>query len=198
QDSTDVQRYTLLLLVTGAQLAIMFPGYVAESYFEGFQKYYLKNNITIINSIIGSSIVFLFITPENGLVLLAGVNAVGLAVKYVLLMYLLNCPNHGAIVPRLREFSLKKLKEILIFGSKSFVQGISTRIENATDALVIGYFLGPAMVPFYSIPGNLVNYIRTIGWTLTHAFMPLFSQLDALDEREKIRTIYFNASRYVI
>src|SRR5690606_20271139 len=30
QDSTDVQRYTLLLLVTGAQLAIMFPGYVAE------------------------------------------------------------------------------------------------------------------------------------------------------------------------
>ena len=41
------QKYTLFLILIGAYLLISFPGYVAESYLEGFQKYYLKNNITI-------------------------------------------------------------------------------------------------------------------------------------------------------
>ncbi len=47
------QRYTLLLLLIGIQLLISFPAYTAESFMEAYQEYYLKNNITIINSIIG-------------------------------------------------------------------------------------------------------------------------------------------------
>lgn len=198
ETASDSQRYTLLLLILGVQLLITFPAFVAESFFEGFQKYYLKNNITIFNSIVGSLIIYLFITPENGLVLLAGVNAVGLSIKYLILMWLLSRSEYGYIRPDFRYFSTGKLKEILSFGIKSFVQGVSTRMENATDSLVIGFFLGPAVVPLYSIPANLVNYIRTFSWTLTHAFMPLFSQLDALNEKEKIRQVYFTASRYVI
>jgi O-antigen/teichoic acid export membrane protein len=77
------QKYTLFLILIGAYLLISFPGYVAESYLEGFQKYYLKNNITIFNSIVGSSLLYLYISPENGLVLLAGINAIGLSVKYL-------------------------------------------------------------------------------------------------------------------
>src|SRR5690606_13289167 len=42
------KQYTLFLIIVGAYLLISFPGYVAESYLEGFQKYYLKNNITIV------------------------------------------------------------------------------------------------------------------------------------------------------
>lgn len=198
ENSTDTQRYTLLLIILGVQLLITFPAFVAESFFEGFQKYYLKNNITIFNSIVGSLILYFFITPTNGLILLAGVNAIGFSIKYIILMWLLSRPAYGGIKLDFSYFSFEQLKEILSFGLKSFVQGVSTRIENATDSLVIGFFLGPALVPIYSIPANLVNYIRTFGWTLTHAFMPLFSQLDALNEREKIRQVYFTASRYVI
>jgi O-antigen/teichoic acid export membrane protein len=90
------------------------------------------------------------------------------------------------------------LKKILVFGSKSFVQGISGRVENGTDSLIIGYFLGPAMVPFYSIPANLVHYIRTLGWTLTHAFMPLFSGMSARSEDGNMRDVYLIASKYVL
>lgn len=198
ESSTDIQRYTLLLIILGVQLLITFPAYVAESFFEGFQKYYLKNNITIFNSIVGSLVLYFFITPANGLVLLAGVNAVGFSIKYIILMWLLSRPEYGGIKLDFSYFSYERLKEILSFGFKSFIQGLSTRVENATDSLVIGSFLGPALVPLYSIPANLVNYIRMFGWTLTHAFMPLFSQLDALNEREKIQQVYFTASRYVI
>ncbi|MDX5388104.1 MAG: oligosaccharide flippase family protein [Alteromonadaceae bacterium] len=192
------QKYTLFLIIIGAHLLISFPGYVAESYLEGFQKYYLKNNITIINSIVGSTLLYLFITPENGLVLLAGINAVGISIKYILFIWLLSRPAFGAIRARWRSYSWGRLKELIVFGFKSFVQGISTRIENATDVLVIGSIMGPAMVPFYSIPANLTQHIRGLGWTLTHAFMPLFSGLSVKAEDEMIRRVFLVSSRYVV
>lgn len=125
---------------------------MAESYLEGFQKYYLKNNITIFNSIVGSSLLYLYISPENGLVLLAGINAIGLSVKYLLFMWILSRPAHGAIRARPVNFSWIRLRELIVFGFKSFIQGISTRVENATDVLVIGVIMGPAMVPFTVFP----------------------------------------------
>ncbi len=190
------QKYTLFLIVIGAYIFISFPGYVAESYFEGFQKYYLKNNITIFNSIIGSSFLYFLITPENGLILLAGINAIGITVKYLLFMWILSRPAYGAIRARAGSISLAHLKTLIIFGSKSLVQGISSRIENGTDALIIGFVLGPAMVPFYSIPANLTQYIRNLGWTITHSFMPLFSGLSAAAEEDTIRKVFVVASRY--
>ncbi len=192
------QKYTLFLIIIGAYLLISFPGYVAESYLEGFQKYYLKNNITIVNSVIGSILLYSFITPENGLILLAAINAVGLTIKYLLFIWILSRPAYGAIRAEIGNFSMRRLRELIVFGFKSFVQGIATRVENATDVLVIGMILGPAAVPFYSIPANLTHHIRGLGWTLTHAFMPLFSGLSAKAEDETIRNVFLVSSRYVV
>jgi len=192
------QKYTLFLIIMGAFLLISFPGYVAESYLEGFQKYYLKNNITIFNSIVGSTLLYNYISPDNGLVLLAGINAIGISVKYLLFIWILSWPAHGAIRARPGNFSWVRLRELIVFGFKSFVQGIASRVENATDVLVIGFVLGPAIVPFYSIPANLTQHIRTLGWTLTHAFMPLFSGLSAMKEEDTIRRVFLVSSRYVI
>ena len=192
------QKYTLFLILIGAYLLISFPGYVAESYLEGFQKYYLKNNITIFNSIVGSTLLYLYISPENGLVLLAGINALGLSVKYLLFMWILSRPAYGAIRARPANFSGARLRELIVFGFTSFIQGIATRVENATDVLVIGLIMGPAVVPFYSIPANLTQHIRTLGWTLTHAFMPLFSGLSVTEENETIRRVFLMSSRYVV
>jgi O-antigen/teichoic acid export membrane protein len=191
-------KYTLFLIIIGAYLCFTFPGYVAESYLEGFQKYYLKNNITIFNTLVGSATLFYLITPENGLLLLAGINAAGLTIKYTLFMWILSRPAYGGIRPRLRNYSWVRLKELIVFGFKSFIQGIATRVENATDVLVIGAIMGPAMVPFYSIPANLTQHIRGVGWTLTHAFMPLFSGLSARSEEDTIRTVFLVSSRYVV
>ncbi|RBP71955.1 oligosaccharide flippase family protein [Marinobacter nauticus] len=192
------QKYTLFLVIIGAYLFISFPGYVAESYLEGFQKYYLKNNITIVNSIIGSTLLYTFITPENGLLLLAAINGIGISIKYILFIWILSRPAYGAIKVQAGNYSWLRLKELVVFGFKSFVQGIASRVENATDVLVIGFIMGPAMVPFYSIPANLAQQIRTMGWTLTHAFMPLFSGLSAKAEDDMIRRVFVMSSRYVV
>lgn len=194
----DLFKYTLLLFIIGAQLLIVFPGYVAESFLEGFQQYYLKNNITIFNSIVGATILFNLIKPENALVLLAGVNAVGLSIKYIIYMYLLTRENFGDLKPVFSLANWRSFKETASFGVKSLIQGIASRIEIGTDTIVIGAFLGPATVPLYAIPANLISYVRNIGWTLTHAFMPLFSDMHARDRTQEIQYLYLNASRYVV
>lgn len=198
QVGESVTRYSWLLAIVGAQLMFVFPGYVAESYLEGFQKYAIKNNITIFNTIVGNTLLYIYITPENGLILLAGVNAVGMSVKYLVYLWLMSRDKYGKLYFRRKYFSKPKLRELLIFGSKSLVQGISTRIENATDSLVIGWFLGPAMVPFYSIPANLVQYIRTMGMTVTHVFMPVFSDLVASKQEDKVIATYLKGSKFTI
>lgn len=198
QSGDETHRYAVFLLIIGVQLLFAFPGQIVESYLEGFQKYYLKNTVTLFNSIVGSVILYSFIEPANGLLILAGVNAVGFSLKYLTYLYILSRPQLDRMVARPRYFSTSTLRELVGFGLKSLVQGVSTRIENATDSLVIGFALGPTMVPFYSIPANLVQNLRMLGWTLSHAFMPLFSDLSARSEQQKIQETYLLASKYVV
>jgi len=196
-DGEKATVYTLFMLILAGQMLVMFPGHVAESFLEGFQKYRIKNNVTIVNSIAGSVIFYLYATPQNALLLLAGVNAAGLMLKYLIYFALVSRPAFGALVFHLKDFSREKLTELLRFSFKSFIQGIATNVENATDNIVIGSFLGPAAVPFYSIPLSLTRYIRTLGWTLSHAFMPFFSDLSARDRKEESREVYLVASKVV-
>jgi len=191
-------KYLLLMLILAGQMLIVFPGYVAESFLEGFQKYYVKNNITIINSLIGAVVFISFVTPDNALLLLAGINGIGLGIKYILFFILLARPNHGAVILKASRFNPTLLAEMLRFSLKSFIQGLSTRMESFTDTIVIGSFLGPASVPFYSIPQNLVRNIQMLGWTLSHAFMPLFSDLAARSRVDEIKSIYLVASKLVV
>jgi len=189
--------YKYFMLILAGQLLIMFPGHAAESFLEGFQKYYVKNNITMVNSIVGAIVFIIYATPENALLLLAALNALGLIIKYVLFTIMLARPAFGAIRFYRSSWSLEKLGELLKFSFKSFIQGIATNIESATDNLVIGGFLGPAVVPFYSIPQNLTRYIQALGWTLSHAFMPMFSDLNARFKQDEIRSLYLVASKVV-
>jgi O-antigen/teichoic acid export membrane protein len=197
QEGQQVVVYTLFMLILAGQMLVVFPGHVAESFLEGFQKYHIKNNVTIVNSIVGSIVFYVYATPENALLLLAGVSAVGLTLKYFIYFAMVARPAFGALVFHFQDFSLVKLKELLQFSLKSFVQGIATNVENATDTIVIGSFLGPAAVPFYSIPLSLTRYIRALGWTLSHAFMPFFSDLATRDRKQELRQVYLVASKVV-
>lgn len=197
ESSTDTQRYTILLLILAAQLSITFPSYVAESYMEAYQEYYLKNNITIINSLIGFIVIYWFITPANALLLLAGINALGICSKYLFLIWFMQYRRPFLSI-KSHYFSIIQLKELLRFSIKTVIQGLATRLENATDSLVIGSILGPASVPLYSIPANLVFYIRMISYNFTHVFMPYFSSLNAVDDTKQVQNVYIFGSKLTV
>lgn len=194
EKGANTEPYMWLMVVLAIQLLITFPAFTAESYMEAYQEYYLKNNITIINTIIGNCAILYFITPENALVLLAAVNTIGISTKYIFYVWYMHW-KRPFLSCRRRYFSLEQLKTLFKFSIKTVIQGVCYRLETATDSLVIGIMMSPAAVPLYSVPANLINYIRLISFNATHVFMPYFSGLTATGEKEKVVQVYLSVSK---
>lgn len=197
-ESESSTKYVLFLLFVGAQLFFAFPKLVAESYLEGLQRYYFKNMVNIVTTIAIAVTSYIYMTPENGLALLVGLGALSQVVKLLIFGGVLLKPALGTLYPSVRYFSRDKLREMLSFGLKSFIQGASYKVERLSDRLVIGSILGPAALPVYTIPATLVGYISTITMTLTHTFMPLFSDLNTRGQQAKINSIYMIVSKLVV
>ncbi len=191
-------KYIIFLVLVGANILFVFPLFVTESCLEGLQAYYLKNTVNIITSITIAVISYIYITPENGLILLTALAAIMTLLKFFIFIGILLRPALGRITPKLKKFSPRKLKQMLSFSIKSFVEGASFQIETSSDRLVIGSLLGPAAVPVYSVPASLINMIYGFTQSITHAFMPLFSDLNSRDEQEKIKHVYLISSKLFV
>ena len=198
EKAADSSTYKIFLLIIGAQAFFTFTGSVFECFHEGFQRYNLRNTVTIVSMLAGNVVLFFLLQRGYGLLTLALVNTVGMSTKYLLYGILLGFPRFGGFRFQGSDLSWESLKELFVFGSQSLTQAIAGRISMATDAIIIGSFLGPVAVVYFVIPSNLINHIRTLSWSMTRALMPLFSDLDARGERENSAKILMVGSRYVV
>jgi O-antigen/teichoic acid export membrane protein len=197
-ENDNINEYFWFLVIIAIQIAAKFPGLVAAGTLEGYQKYYIKNILTVIDSVFIITATLLFMNKENALVLLAGVSTFGLAWKYIVYFIVLRKDHSYPLIYSRAHVSIATLKELLSFGLKSFVQGVAHRIEARSDIFVIGSILGPAIVPLYSIPSNLVAYLDNFVQTGSNAFMPLFSDLSARKQNNKITKIYILTSKLLV
>lgn len=194
----DSYKYTLFFSIISIQVFFVFVGSVFDCYFEGLQLYSLRNYLTIGFSIVGAVILYPLLKQGNGLLVLATVNTCGFALKYIIYGIILSSQRYGGFRFRVRDFSKQTLGGLFSFGFKSFVWAFSLRIGTLTDPMIIGAFLGAAFVPFYMIPSNFVGQARGLIWSVTKIFLPAFSGLDALNEKEKSRSLYLGASRFML
>ena len=197
-DVDDSARYMLLFSMLAIHLVTQFPSLATDGAFEGFQKYRLKNTLLNIKNVLIAVFVYYYIDQYDGLLVLATVSTAGMVVKYFIGVVLLQMPRNGGLKFSLHDVSLPVFFRSLRFGGKSFIQGIASRVQVGSDRIIIGYFLGPAIVPLYSIPANLIGYIRNIGWAITDVFMPYFTSLEAKNEQHALRHVYLVASRFCV
>lgn len=198
EHNDNADRYVFFLLIIGVQLLFQFPGYIAECFHMGHQRHFLKNNITIFNTIVGNSILLYLLSHGYGLITLAIGNCIGITLKYIIYFGLLFSKRFGEYRFSRKDLSLSMLKILLLFGGKSFVMGIAGTISGGISKISIGFFLGPAAVPFYSIPARLVSYIGDFTMTVANVFMPMFSHLQAKGEDEQLKKLYMVATKYIV
>jgi O-antigen/teichoic acid export membrane protein len=195
---TDSHKYTIFFLVISIQAYFVFVGSVFDCFLEGLQLYWVKNYATILFSIIGVAFMYPLLKGGGGLLTLAIVNTCGLSLKYILYGIVLANHRTGGFRFRMRDVSRQTLRGMFNFGMKSFVWALSLRISTLTDPLIIGAFLGASVVPFYMIPANFIGQARSLIWSVTRIFLPLFSTLDARNDIRKTREVYLDASRYML
>jgi O-antigen/teichoic acid export membrane protein len=198
KDISEISRYSIFLTLIGVQMLVIFPGYVFQSFHEGFQRYQFTNIVTIILSVIGSIILYQLLDKGGGLLSLTVINVSGISLRYLIYWIILRFPKYGGYVFSFKNICWNSTKELLIFGVKSFVIGVSLQISMGTAAIVIGTFLGPAIVTFYIISANFVRTICNLVSSTTISFMPYFSHLNAKKENDTTSIVFLVSSRYLI
>lgn len=197
-DGDSTAKYKYFIILIGLNLLFSFPMSVTEHMLEGLHMYYLKNMVNIISTILIAIACYYIMSPMNALLLLTGLIVVTTAAKMFIFIGILLSSKIGGYMPSRKSFNLEKLKSMITFGSKSFVQGISQMINQASDKIVIGTVLGPSAIPAYTIPSTLLRYINMFAMTSTQVLMPVFSDLNAKNDACRLTKLYLKSSKYVL
>ena len=195
-DGGSIQKYSFFLSIVAIQTLASFVGLVFDCFLEGFQRYSLRNNATIIASICGALVIYPLLKNGGGLLVLAAGNTIGFTLKISFYGISLARFKNGGFRFRRSDVSWNTLKELMTFGLKSFVYATSVSVGHLTDKLILGAYINPIAVAFYVIPLNLLSQVRNLIWAAVRVFMPVFSELDARNEKDKARNLLFSASRY--
>lgn len=94
--------------------------------------------------------------------------------------------------PRLR-FSVRHLKQLLGFGVNVVGIQLLISVNRRTDNILIGYFLGPLALGYYSVAYQvLVLMSELLAGTLSRVVMPAFSRLQK--DRERLRSAFYRVT----
>jgi O-antigen/teichoic acid export membrane protein len=184
----------IVLVTIGLNMATTLVNGVFGGVLVGLQRFDLTNTIEIINSLLRSLTIVLFLHFGYGIVTLAliqlGFTLARFAASVVLTHYL---------YPELRmRFNLADragIKLIFNFSVFSFLLHVSGSLIYATDNVVIGVFLPVSAVTFYAIGGNLAEYARTLVSGISQTMTPLASSTEAKHDNDKLQRVILISSR---
>lgn len=91
--------------------------------------------------------------------------------------------------------SFKKLKEIAPYSIRSFALGLSNCILHYTSFIIIGVFLGAAMVTPYEIVFKLCFMATYLFSAISTTLFPKFAELYARDDMERLRKLFLYVSK---
>ena len=97
-----------------------------------------------------------------------------------------------------KYFDAAILKLLLSFSVYAFLISVAWRVTFMTDNIVVGYFLGPVAVTFYSVGMNLAGLLRDSLGNITTLYAPLAYQMEALGEKEPLRRLFTRGSRIAL
>ncbi len=98
----------------------------------------------------------------------------------------------------LRGASRKLLKTVTSFSSVLFVINVAGQLQSRTDEIVIGASLPLASVTPYSIARRLSTMPQMLTEQFMKVLMPLASQLDAENDRRRLRALYLTSTRLTL
>lgn len=185
----------LLLLIMGSDMLLAFPGTVFLGVLTGMQLFYVTNSIRIGLGIISTAAIYLALSNGHGITAMALISLLGNVVTYIIFFALVRWHYHLFSIMQ-SHFTLAKLRGMVSFGGKTFLIIVAGRIKFSSPPLIVGYFMSAAWVPFYTVPASLIDYSRTLLYSLTQNFLPLFSNLEARKDVQSIRSIFLRYSRY--
>lgn len=83
------------------------------------------------------------------------------------------------------------------YGVKMQICNFAAMIHMQADKIILSHFLGLNFVTFYELGQKAANAVRTFPMLLLTALVPAVSELEASDDKGKLRELYERGSKYV-
>ena len=183
----------LLFLIMGAEFALSFPLSVFPGVLQGLQKFSWQNLTQIAYTLARGLAIVIGLERGGGLLTLAAIvvatDVLGHGV-FVWMMYRIR-----PLPLSLRFVDRKTFRQMLAYSSAAFLILVAEKLRFQSDAVVIGIFLSPAAITYFSIGLKLAEYPTNILQSLAEIFTPISSHLDATGDLGRLRKLFLDGNR---
>jgi O-antigen/teichoic acid export membrane protein len=185
----------IVAVLAGTTVASSLIGGVFGGIVVGLQRVDLTNAVETSCAIVRAACIVAALSFGKGIITLGLIQ-----LAFSLAAGLINMRLSFWLYPELRlgisKMSRPYLRDILSFGTYSFLLHIFAYLILYTDAVVIAAFLPVGLVTYFAIAGNLVTYARQTVGAITTSLTPMASQLEARGKHEELRQETITWTRY--
>ncbi|MBW2045271.1 MAG: oligosaccharide flippase family protein [Deltaproteobacteria bacterium] len=194
-DNTLINDFTTCFRIMGLCIGFTLCFSVLGGILEGYKRTDIVSAIEGFCFIIQSALIVLSVLRGHGIIVLAviifGVNILKQITRLVFVRKICTQLKLDIFL-----FSKEQLKLIFSYSTLLFVYQSLRNIISSLPNMILGIFLGPAAVTFYSIAGRLMNYCITFLFTATTVLVPFISSFDALNDKARLSKSFIVGSKY--
>jgi O-antigen/teichoic acid export membrane protein len=194
-DSELLWKAKIIIYILASGFITSFSMGSFKAVLSGIQRYDILALISFIMSIVGASVTVVVLILGGGIVeLVFYTYCVGMMAPIITVIYCKKYMPYLEIKTSHRNRAMVKT----LFGLSMLILLLYmfSQIIYFTDSLVIGYYLGAALITFYaasrklfSIPGRAID-------AALQAMVPAASELDALEKEKGIQMLFIRVSKY--
>ena len=183
----------LLLVFSGAGMAVAFPLTVFTAALEGLQKFSWLQLSQIAITILRAALIVTAVKRGGGLL---AVGLITVAVS-VLSSAVFTCLAIYELPIRLsaKHLEWRAFREMGSYGAFAFVILLAEKLRFQSDAMVIGALVSSAAITSFSIAAKLVEYASYAVRSMSQVFMPMSSQFHASGDLARLRRTFITGNR---
>ena len=186
----DIININTVFLLLGVNAGLLFPLQVFVATLMGIQKHHVVNYTrTLLLGVRAVLAYFLLVHYQAyGLIIMAVLEPLFTALQFAVFVIVVNRDEN---LPKLavRAVSMRQAKEMIIFGAKSAVMLVASRLQNQSVPLIVGKILGLSQVVYFTIPNRLIDYAKGLALAIGFPLTPYFSAaVGRNDEKELINS----------
>jgi O-antigen/teichoic acid export membrane protein len=196
-DQANASSVRWVIVLLGCNVATQLSGNVFGAALDSMKRFDLSNIVGITANLAQSGLVVLAISLGTGIVgMAAAVLTVGIATqltqRYLASRLLGNTGMNQGVVNR------ATLSQLFGFSSMNVIVNATRRLVQYGGSLLVGIFLGPAVVTYYALAEGLVRQVANIGKGVSTVVMPISSELQAQGRKRELAQVLVQVPRVLL
>ena len=183
----------MLLLLSGAGIAITFPLTVFAGALEGLQKFSWLQLSQIGVTLLRAVLIVVALMSGGGLLAIGTITVAMNVLSYLIFTYL--ALYALPVRPSLRLVEWGAFREMAGYGVFAFAILAAEKLRFQSDAMVIGALVSATAITSFSVAARLVEYSSYAVRSMSQIFMPMSSQFHAAGDLARLRRTFVAGNR---